>query len=85
MRPAGAASLVLTVDDDAVLVVSDDGRGLGGARPDGADIGAGGGFGLAGMRDRVALVGGTLEARNGEAAGTTLTVRIPLAVGQETA
>lgn len=82
---AGAASLVLTVDDEAVLVVSDDGRGLGGARPDGADIGAGGGFGLAGMRDRVALVGGTLEARDGEAAGTTLTVRIPLAVGQETA
>ncbi|WDM44565.1 sensor histidine kinase [Microbacterium luteolum] len=82
---AGAASLVLTVDDDAVLVVSDDGRGLGGVRPDGADIGAGGGFGLAGMRDRVALVGGTLEARDGEAAGTTLTVRIPLTVGQETA
>ncbi|WP_350350168.1 ATP-binding protein [Microbacterium sp. A8/3-1] len=82
---AGAASLVLTVDDEAVLVVSDDGRGLGGVRPDGADIGAGGGFGLAGMRDRVALVGGTLEARDGEAAGTTLTVRIPLTVGQETA
>lgn len=82
---AGAASLVLTVDDDAVLVVSDDGRGLGGVRPDGADIGAGGGFGLEGMRDRVALVGGTLEARDGEAAGTTLTVRIPLTVGQETA
>lgn len=82
---AGAASLVLSIDDDAVLVVSDDGRGLGGARPDGADIGAGGGFGLAGMRDRVALVGGTLEARDGEAAGTTLTVRIPLAAEQETA
>lgn len=77
---AASASLALTVsDDDAALVVSDDGRGL-----DGRDLGEQRGFGLSGMRDRVGLVGGTLEVRDGETGGTALTVRIPLAVRQET-
>lgn len=70
---AVSASVTLQVGDDAVLVVSDDGRGLGGIRLDG-----GNGFGLAGMRDRVALVGGTLDVADGEFSGTTLTVRVPL-------
>ncbi len=45
----------------------------------------GDGFGLSGMRDRVGLVGGTLVVRDGATAGTTLTVRIPLRVRQESA
>jgi signal transduction histidine kinase len=77
---AQEASLRLTIDRDAMLVVSDDGRGLAGWRPDGQDRG----FGLSGMRERVDLVGGSLEARDGDTAGTILTVRIPLPVRQET-
>lgn len=82
---AGSASLELTVGDDAVLVLADDGRGLGEARRDGGQLMEGDGFGLSGMRDRVGLVGGTLVVRDGATAGTTLTVRIPLRVRQESA
>lgn len=63
--------LTLQVDADAALTVRDDGQG-------GAEIDAGNGFGLAGMRDRVALVGGILDVRDAEPTGTELTVRIPL-------
>ena len=82
---AGSASLALFVGADAVLMVADDGRGLGSARADSGQPVGGAGFGLSGMRDRVALVGGTLEVRDGATTGTTLTVRIPLPVRQETA
>lgn len=75
---AVSASVTLLVGEDAVLVVSDDGRGLGGVR-----LGHGDGFGLAGMRDRVGLVGGTLDVTDGEVSGTTLTVRVPLPTLQE--
>ena len=68
---AGTAWLTLQVGSDAVLRVRDDGYG-------GAEIDAGTGFGLAGMRDRVALVGGILEVRDARPTGTVLTVRIPL-------
>ena len=68
---ADTARLTLQVGSDAVLRVSDDGQG-------GAEIDAGNGFGLAGMRDRVALVGGILDVRDAEPTGTVLTVRIPL-------
>lgn len=74
-----SASLTLLIDEAAVLVVMDDGRGLRGTRLD-----DGAGFGLSGMRDRVALVGGTLDVQDGETSGTTLTVRIPLPVREET-
>lgn len=75
---ARSASLTLLIDDDAVLVVMDDGCGLRGTR-----LGESTGFGLSGMRDRVALVGGTLDVQDGERNGTTLTVRIPLPVREE--
>lgn len=51
----------------ATLVVTDDGRGTGGA-PEG--------FGLRGMRERVALAGGRVEVVS-TASGTTLEVTIP--------
>jgi signal transduction histidine kinase len=76
---AVSASVTLQVGDEAMLVVSDDGRGLGGVR-----LGEGNGFGLAGMRDRVALVGGTLDVTDGEISGTTLMVRVPLTAREET-
>lgn len=54
------------------LRVTDDGIGFS------ADA-ATSGFGLAGMRDRIALVDGTLTVAS-EESGTTLTVRVPIAL-----
>ena len=54
------------------LMVADDGVGLPrghGLRPDA--------FGLAGMRERVGAVGGTLRLRSRPGRGTTVEVRIP--------
>ncbi|BDZ65124.1 sensor histidine kinase [Agromyces mangrovi Wang et al. 2018] len=57
---------------EVVLTVLDDGVGPG------DDPGGDGGFGVAGMRDRVALVGGTVSLEPGPAGGTALTVVVPL-------
>ena len=57
-------------DARARLVVEDDGRGF--------DTGeTGDGFGLEGMRERVALLDGRLAVESGEA-GTTLVAEVPL-------
>ena len=60
-------------------VVEDDGRGFDAEatarRPTSA------GSGLLGMRERVALVGGTLTVESGAGRGTTVIARVPLAVG----
>lgn len=70
---AAAASIDLTADGDSVtLRIADDG---GGFDPDAATDG----FGLAGMRDRLALVGGALDVATA-ATGTTLTVWLPAVV-----
>ena len=54
------------------LSVRDDGRGF--------DTGAEtSGFGLLGMRERVALLGGTLDIRSSEGAGTTIAAQFPTA------
>ncbi|GAA2037862.1 sensor histidine kinase [Agromyces tropicus] len=71
---ASAADVVVTTagtPPEVVLAVRDDGVGPGDASP-GDD-----GFGLAGMRDRVALVGGRLEFGAGAAGGTVLRVVVP--------
>lgn len=70
---AASAQIALAISDSAELRIRDDGRGLGGVSIDDDR-----GFGLAGMRDRVALVGGSLTVADGTRAGTDLTVRIPL-------
>ncbi|MGM7698136.1 sensor histidine kinase [Microbacterium sp. A84] len=75
---ASAASIALKVGADASLTVRDDGRGL-----RDATIDAGHGFGLAGMRDRIALVGGTLDVTDAAPSGTALSVRIPLTTEAE--
>lgn len=67
---ASAASLSLVIDDaEAHLTVLDDGRGYdpGSAEP---------GFGIAGLRDRVALVGGEVSV-DGTAGSTRLRVTLP--------
>lgn len=69
-RHAGAARVTVraTIGDDAArLVVADDGRGF-------AD-GAADGFGLRGMRERVAAVGGSVDVTG--TPGVTLTVTVP--------
>ena len=59
-------------DGVIVLNVSDDGVGF---DPDAES----GGFGLVGMRERVALVGGRLEIRSEPGEGTTVKAELPAA------
>ncbi|GAA1060659.1 sensor histidine kinase [Agromyces bracchium] len=71
---ASAAEIVVTTagtPPEVVLAVRDDGVGPGDAAPGES------GFGLAGMRDRVALVGGRLEFGPGRDGGTVLRVVVP--------
>jgi PAS domain S-box-containing protein len=58
-------------DGHVVAIVEDDGQGF---DPDGHV----GGFGLLGMRERVALLGGTVEIESAPGAGTTIFARIPV-------
>jgi signal transduction histidine kinase len=54
------------------LLVEDDGVGLARQRAS-----RGQGFGVAGMRDRIAALGGTVRIRSGREAGTRVTVVVP--------
>jgi signal transduction histidine kinase len=72
-RHARASRVTVTLrlaEDEARLVVADDGRGF-------APQEATGGFGLAGMRERVHLVAGSVDVDSGPGAGTRLTVTVP--------
>ncbi|MCK6487750.1 MAG: HAMP domain-containing protein [Planctomycetes bacterium] len=71
---ATSASVVLVRRPGQVsLVVEDDGRGLPAEPPAGRHLG------LAGMRERAGLLGGTLTIESAPGQGTTLRVTIPLA------
>lgn len=70
---AGSVILSATGNGESIeLRVADDGVGF---SANGADSG----FGLAGMRERLALAGGSLEVASGND-GTVLTARVPAAV-----
>jgi signal transduction histidine kinase len=72
VRHAGAGRIEVTARftaESASLTVRDDGRGLPDDRRDG--------FGLTGMRERLAAVGGELLFRGGPAGGTVLTATVP--------
>jgi signal transduction histidine kinase len=71
--PARAAVRVRWVRDALELEVSDDGRG-----PIAAN-GAGSGHGIAGMRERAALHGGSIRAGAGVEGGFAVRARLPLA------
>jgi signal transduction histidine kinase len=77
IRHAGPTRATVTIrhgDDDVEIEVTDDGRGAGASDGDGSD----GGHGLAGMRERVALLGGELSAGNRRSGGYRVRVRFPL-------
>ena len=70
---ARRVTLRLTEEGDRlVLTVRDDGRGFVPAAP--RDLVARGHFGLAGMQERVALIGGTLAVESAPGRGTTVRV-----------
>ena len=60
--------------EDFVLRVSDNGKGI---PPQVADLGKEGHFGLRGMKERAARIGGKFNLTTSPTAGTQITVRIP--------
>ena len=75
---ASAGRIELDIQDQAVLlVVSDNGRGFPSATM-AVSPGTGGGYGLFSVRERLALLGGSLSIES-NAAGTRVSVRTPLA------
>ncbi|MCX2727203.1 sensor histidine kinase [Thermomicrobium sp. 4228-Ro] len=62
---------------EIVIEVADDGQGF---RPEPVVPTSSGGFGLQGMRERAELVGGQLDIQSQPSQGTTIRLRIPLAV-----
>jgi PAS domain S-box-containing protein len=71
------ASIVIEVrKGELVLVIEDDGIGF---ETDGMDRvrESGGGLGLIGMRERAAIIGGTVEIESAAGSGTTVFVRVP--------
>jgi signal transduction histidine kinase len=70
---AQGASLVLVRRDGQVtLVVEDDGRGMPATLPSGRHLG------LAGMRERATMLGGTFHVESAPGRGSTIQVAIPL-------
>jgi signal transduction histidine kinase len=73
--PVTATVVIRYEDGDVVVEVTDDGRGPGSKRRDG------GGHGLAGMRERVSLLGGELSAGPRAEGGYQVVARLPSEAG----
>ena len=69
-------------ENQVVLIVEDDGAGFDPNEAVGRD---GKGMGLIGMRERAALVGGTLQIESQPKKGTTIFARVPTQFGEEEA
>ncbi|WP_022893104.1 sensor histidine kinase [Agromyces subbeticus] len=80
VRHAGASRAVVTVErsgDDFVLTIDDDGAGIASGVESGAGGGLGDGTGILGMRERAALLGGSVELGVSPLGGTRITARLP--------
>ena len=75
---AKTASVIVEREGDALrMIVEDDGRGFDGDNAlDGEPVR--GRFGLLGMRERLALLGGAMHIESEPGSGTTIYVRVPL-------
>ena len=71
-KATSVSIIVMTAEDATRLVIEDDGAGF---DPSGAGRDR---LGLAGMRERLALLGGRLEVESSEGAGTTIVAEVPL-------
>ncbi len=74
VKHSGAGRVRVLVEErnsEVAIAVEDDGRGIG-------DGGGGDGFGLLGMRERIALVGGTLVITDAEGGGTRVSASLPV-------
>ena len=83
-KHAGATVVSVVLErrgDEVVLVIDDDGRGF---EPTADGRSNPRGIGLLGMQERASLASGTLEVKSAPGEGTTITVRVPLKVAQET-
>ena len=80
-RHAGASGVRVTLREDgghAVVEVADDGRGFDATTPDVDHVRAAH-FGLAGLRERAAALGGEVEIDSAPGEGTRVLARLPLA------
>ena len=81
-RHADATEIKVTIalqDDQLVLTISDNGKGF-----DVTGIGHKKTLGLLGMRERTLMIGGKYEIASMPGKGTTITVRVPLKLKEET-
>ncbi len=78
-KHAAAANVDLMIErrgDDVILIIEDDGRGF---DPGLVNVSQSGrGMGLVGMRERAALIGGSVEIESAPGQGTTVFVRAPI-------
>jgi signal transduction histidine kinase len=83
---AQAVDVVLRVTaDTAELAVRDDGVGFDGASEAQEAPATAGGYGLIGIEERIASLGGTVTLRSSPGGGTTLTASVPLPPKTQTA
>lgn len=81
-RHADASHVEVTLsssEDDLIVEVRDDGKGF-----DSADTAKTRSFGLLGMRERAAVLGGSIDISSARAQGTVISVRIPSKRNKET-
>ena len=81
-KHAGASRVIVSLSylgDTVTLDIDDDGVGFAGR----AGPRANGGFGLIGMRKRIASVGGELSVESAPGQGTTIAVSVPYDRGQD--